>query len=153
MKLFRSVKIVWRLVFAAALLMTALFVVPVIASDGTEPTYPWDDALLQFGGVAIAVGALVRTLIQLAKHIQINGRPLLPTEGSIHLANVLLGGVLFAIVNMLNGTHLLAALLQSGLAVLAAIGGHELIDFLQSAFGGKSKTPSESSNPTGIETP
>ena len=60
------------------------------------------------------------------------------TEGMIHLANVVLGGVLYAVVNISQGTPALAAVVQSLIAVVSAIGGHELIDFLASGSGRKS---------------
>src|SRR5690606_16062916 len=102
---------------------------------------PWEDAVLVLGGLSIGVGLVVQSTIQFLKGLYIKGKPLLSTEASIHLTNVLLGGVLFAIVNITNGTNVLAAIVQSVIAVVTAIGGHDLLDFLRKVLGPKSPEP------------
>lgn len=89
------------------------------------------------GPVVLVVAPLVAAIIQVLKHVQWNGNPLLPNETAIWVANALLGGVAFTLYQLSQGESIGAALLN---AIIAVFGASGVFEGVKSTVGKLSST-------------
>lgn len=138
---------------ALAFVIAVALGLPALAQEAAEPApMPWDDVVIPIGGVALLWGGVVAAIIQLLKHVQWDGRPILANSTHIWGANLLLGGVGMFIAALQSGSTALAALLYAGEAVLSAVGTFEFAKKAGQSFLAKpSDKPPNENAPTTTE--
>lgn len=80
---------------------------------------------ITLGPAVIVVAPIVAAIIQLLKHVQFNGRPVLPDERAVWAANALLGGVAFTLYQVSIGESIGTAIISAIAAILGASGVYE----------------------------